>query len=390
MIRALPFLFFVQLFIPFPSFSQEAKEQLPAAEKQDTAQVDETESKNFKFTPFVAPSVSPEVGVMFIAGGLASFALQKDNPDLQRSSVPFSIGYSTNKSLNINFRPTIFTKNDKFRISGDIWIKDMPDNYWGVGYEKAKNPAQPDSTTEYQRFWWQIFLKTTIEIKPDFYGGLLIDVNQTKASEINATMANDPNIVRDGTNIKNGSIGLLLQYDTRDITINAYEGLFLELSTNFYLDKLYGTSNYQVVILDYRQYKTIKREGSTLAWQVKTRLGNNNVPWPEMSQLGTPFDLRGYRWGRYRDKTMLFGIAEYRYMFMRKKPRRDGNMMSRFGLVGWLATGSVGDTFNELTNWLPNGGIGFRFEVQPRMNARVDYGFGNDTNALYISFNESF
>ena len=28
-------------------------------------------------------------------------------------------------------------------------MKDMPDNYWGVGYDAARNPSKPDSTTEY-------------------------------------------------------------------------------------------------------------------------------------------------------------------------------------------------------------------------------------------------
>jgi hypothetical protein len=109
-----------------------------------------------------------------------------------------------------------------------------------------------------------------------------------------------------------------------------------------------------------------------------------------MSQVGNPFDLRGYRWGRYRDENLLCGIAEYRYMFMRKTPRKDGEMMSRFGYVTWLATGSVANDLSTMKHWLPNVGVGFRYEVQKRMNARVDFGIGEDSNAFYISFNEAF
>jgi len=101
-------------------------------------------------------------------------------------------------------------------------------------------------------------------------------------------------------------------------------------------------------------------------------------------------DLRGYRWGRYRDRQMTFGITEYRHMFMRKNPRKDGEMMSRFGFVTWLATGSVANNFSTMKNWLPNGGVGIRYEVQKRMNARVDFGIGEDSKAFYISFNEAF
>jgi hypothetical protein len=77
-------------------------------------------------------------------------------------------------------------------------------------------------------------------------------------------------------------------------------------------------------------------------------------------------------------------------MFMRKTPAKDGSMMSRFGIVGWLASGSVASSFPSFSNWLPNAGVGLRFEVQKRMNARFDFGIGDDTSAFYISFNEAF
>ena len=203
-------------------------------------------------------------------------------------------------------------------------------------------------------------------------------------------MLEDPNYMRYGADIGNVSLGLLVQYDSRDVTVNAYKGLFLEASSNFYKSGAMEKPTYNVIVLDYRQYKTIKRPGSTLAWQVKSRIATGHVPWPEMSQIGTPFDLRGYRWGRYRDQHMLFGIAEYRYMFMRKTPRKDGDMLSRFGGAGWLAAGSVMPDFGFDKSWLPNGGLGLRFEVQKRMNARIDYGIGQDSKAFYISFNEAF
>jgi hypothetical protein len=43
-----------------------------------------------------------------------------------------------------------------------------------------------------------------------------------------------------------------------------------------------------------------------------------------------------------------------------------------------------------MKHWLPNAGVGLRFELQKRMNVRLDYGFGLDSQAFYISFNEAF
>lgn len=382
-------LFFLSNLI-FAQREAEEGENLPFIYKKDSSVVGEMDLKNLRITPFLAPSVSPEVGVMLVGGGLISFKIDRKSKILQRSSVPFSFGFSSNGSSNFNVKPSLFFKNDKNRVSGDISMKDMPDNYWGVGYEAAREPSKPDFTTGYTRNWWQVNLKYSHQFANHFFGGILFDYNQTKATDLNPKMQEDYYIRKFGTFIRNWSVGLLFQYDSRDLTINAYKGAFIEFSSNIYKSEGLEKSTYQVFVIDYRQYKKIVRSGRTLAWQVKTRIANDDVPWSEMSQLGTPFDLRGYLWGRYRDKDMLFGIMEYRHMFMRKTPRKDGNMMSRFGFVTWLATGSVANNFSDMTNWLPNAGVGLRFEVQKRMNARFDFGIGDDTTAFYISFNEAF
>ena len=55
-----------------------------------------------------------------------------------------------------------------------------------------------------------------------------------------------------------------------------------------------------------------------MALQLRGRFGFDDMPYGEMSQPGTPFDLRGYSWGRYRDFAMVFALAEYRHMFLKK------------------------------------------------------------------------
>ena len=114
------------------------------------------------------------------------------------------------------------------------------------------------------------------------------------------------------------------------------------------------------------------------------------MPWTEMSMVGTPFDLRGYTWGHFRDYNMLFFLSEYRYMFGRKTPRSTGEMYGPFGFVVWAGTGSVAPKLNQMKNWLPNAGVGLRFELQERMNIRIDYGIGMNSSAFYVSFNEAF
>ena len=342
------------------------------------------------FTPFIAPSYSPELEFLLSAGGLYTFKVQKENPFLERSSLPFSIGISSNGSLQISAKLTLYGKDDKVRGTGEFWLKDMPDNYWGIGYDNGVNREISDSTTAYNRQWWKLYYKLVVRFGKHLFAGAIVDLNKTEATELNQLMEEDPGIVEFGTNIRNSGLGLSVQYDSRDIIVNAYEGLLLDFSLIFYGNFLRGKHQYQAIEVDYRQYKTLGRERRVLAWQVKGRGTFGDTPWPELSQLGTPFDLRGYRWGRFRDDAILFGLLEYRHMFNRKNPNKKGQLKSRSGFVGWIGTGTLGENATEFNRWLFNYGVGFRFETQPRMNVRIDYGFGKDSNAIYVTFNEAF
>ena len=106
--------------------------------------------------------------------------------------------------------------------------------------------------------------------------------------------------------------------------------------------------------------------------------------------VGNPFDLRGYRWGRYRDKTSLLGLLEYRIQFKRIRRKPHQSPLSPHGIVYWAGAGAVGETYADMNRWLPNTGIGYRFELQPRMNVRLDFGVARDTQAVYFNFLESF
>jgi len=78
-------------------------------------------------------------------------------------------------------------------------------------------------------------------------------------------------------------------------------------------------------------------------------------------------------------------ITGYRHMFMKKNGE-----VSPHGIVLWTGAGSVGTTAKNFTCWLPCFGVGYRLTVQPRMNLRIDYGFGTESQGFYFNFNEAF
>lgn len=197
---------------------------------------------------------------------------------------------------------------------------------------------------------------------------------------------NDPYYQEYNDQPLNSGLGLIFQYDSRDVPVNAWSGFFVELSATTYKTWLGGDNNYEIFVTDLRKYWTLNnKRGRTFALQAKGRFGTGDVPYGEMSQLGTPFDLRGYTWGRYRNNTMVFGIAEYRHVFYKQSGE-----LSKHGAIAWVGAGTIGEDVSHFEEYLPNFGVGYRLEVQPRMNLRLDFGFGTETFGFYFNFNEAF
>lgn len=343
------------------------------------------EEGKFMVFPLVAPAYTPELGPTLIGAIMLSFKTDRSDTIIQRSSTPLNIGLSTRGSYFFNSIISTYWLEDRLRIFGELRFRNTPDHYWGVGYDNASLIPGRDSSTAYTRSLLKINPRILWQFRDNFFLGLTIDYNQTKASEVNSNMETDPDFLAYGPINFNSGLGIILRYDSRDIPVNAWSGALIDLQGIRYTPLLGGNNSFSVIQLDLRKFVRIFRPGSTLAFQFKGRFTSGNVPYSDLAFLGSPYDLRGYYLGQYRDRSMVFGMAEYRYQFM----RRDGKL-SRHGMVGWLGTGSLGASISEFTHWLPNAGLGYRFEVQPRMNVRVEVGFGKNTSGFYISFNEAF
>ena len=152
-----------------------------------------------------------------------------------------------------------------------------------------------------------------------------------------------------------------------------------------------GDFNYEMIELEYRQFKQVFKRRSTLAWTAKTQIGMDNIPYTELPNFGNPFDLRGYLWGKYRDKSMAYGIVEYRHMFMSQEAYARGAFWSKWGAVAWVGTGTLGKTPADWNKWKLNYGVGLRIQLQPRKNFRLDIGKEPGQKwGIYMNMTEAF
>ena len=347
--------------------------------------------KNVWWSVLGGPSYTPEAS--FGVGGavLASFRFNKNDTLSQRSFLPAGINLSLNGTIVVAGAGTFFFNENKFRIYVNYGYRNEPAHYYGVGFDKAENTNRSDSTTLFHRSYFQLYPRFVWEVKPNFYLGTLFDVNFTKVSDVNPVMEADPYFMKFKRKYHNIGLGALVQYDTRNDVATPTRGMLLSANYKFYGKYLGGSYNYEILELEYRQFKNVFRPRSTLAWIAKSQIGMGNIPFTELPTFGSPFDLRGYYMGKYRDKSMAYGIVEYRHMFGSEAAYKSGNFWAKCGFVTWIGTATLGKSPIDWNKWKLNFGAGLRIQMQPGKNFRLDV--GNEPGQgmqIYMNMTEAF
>lgn len=342
------------------------------------------------------PSYTPEASLGIGGAMLMTFRMNQQDTISQRSFIPVGFNISINGTFVAAGAGTLFFNENKFRIYIKYGYRTEPSNFYGIGYDEIKaaenlNDLYGKDSVTFHKANVQFFPRFVWEVKPHIYVGALLDFNYSKSKEMPEWMAQNSQILKFGNKYHNIGIGALLQYDTRDDVATPFSGMFLSAMGTVYGKYLGGNNNYEIIELEYRQFKQVFKRRSTLAWTAKTQISMDNVPYTELPGFGNPFDLRGYTWGKYRDKSMAYGIVEYRHMFMSQEAYERGAFWSKFGVVGWVGTGTIGKTPVDWNKWKLNYGVGLRIQLQPRKNFRLDIGKEPGQKwGIYMNMTEAF
>ncbi len=336
-------------------------------------------------SPMLGPGYTPENGLLIGGGLLYTFKTNRDDTLIQRSSLPAMGFISTNGNVGLNSNISTFWWQDKFRLMARIKLANGRDDYFGVGFAKSEQISQSDTTSKYLRTQWRARPEALFRVFPNFFAGVIVDFNKTNVKEVNPLMALDQDYRTFGPENYNAGVGFSLGYDSRDFTKNAWSGWYAYSSGAFYGDYLGSNNHYQIYEIDLRTYHQIHREGNVIAVKLYTRFGFGDVPYEELTRIGGGDALRGYLSGKYRDKAGVYLLTEWRHMFL-----KTSGDMSNHGIAVWLGSGSIANELSQVTEWVPNLGVGYRWQVQPRMNLRIDFGIGRESSGLYFNFGEAF
>lgn len=354
--------------------------------------------RNLHYNILGGPSYSPDFGPILGGSALLTFRMNPSDTTQLRSVIPMALAFIFEGGVTMFSKPQLFFKGDRFRIFGKVAYKSSKENFYGVGYRTNKDYERSDSTSQHRYSGFQFNPWFLFRLgKSNFFAGPQVDLNFERFTRPAKHLVNEPSYQQaggDANGYRNFSSGLgfLITYDSRDVPANAYRGLYLDVRGIAYSKILGSDRNFSRLELDYRQYKSVGNR-KVIAWTAQSKnVFGNHIPLTQYALTGTPFDLRGYYMGQYRDKSSHVLMAEYRQMINTDRSTWIKRMLHHVGFVAWTGCGFMGPTPGKIEAALPNFGLGLRIEVQPRMNVRLDLGKNtiNNQTLFYFNMTEAF
>ncbi|MFR9602573.1 MAG: BamA/TamA family outer membrane protein [Rikenellaceae bacterium] len=392
----------ISLFAPQSIYAQEGVEPTEVDELMAADSVELEEYKNLRFSILGGPGYTPDYGFLVGGSALITFDMPGMKGFERRSVLPVAFSLSFSKSVSVSFlvRPQLFLKGDQIRIMGDYIYSNLSSNYYGVGFTHNKSVIRDEQTTQY--FYSQVKVNPIVLFRlgtSDWFLGPMAHLQYDKLTDPAQGIIDDADYIAVGgdangySTLENG-VGFALNFDSRDIPANAFGGMYFDIRGMIYGDYLGGEHNFQTFQFKYRQYVQLSTQttGRTLAWSVSSDNVFGDAPFTRLSMIGSPFDLRGYYQGQYRDNSAHIAMVEYRHKFHAQPVNFWSKLYNRLGYVVWSGVGLMGPSPFEIEGVLPNYGAGLRIEVQPRMNFRLDAGRSplEKQTLIYFNMTEAF
>lgn len=324
------------------------------------------------FLPAPTYSIESELGI----GGIFSALYRLDRHDSVMPPSDFSFGgkVSITGFYAIQASGNNYFKGRRHRLSYRAVFANKPLDFWGISYAACTH-NQPSS---YTRQSTVVDVDYAWRAVSQFYVGASLE-----ALYMNGKHLLEPSYL-EGQRSKYyfTGVGVSVLYDTRDFLPNPQKGIYFILKEMVYPSVLgtYNKTLFQTTIT-FDAYQKVWK-GGLFAFDLYGRLNPEDTPWPLREQVGSGVSrMRGYYEGQYMDCSQFSTQLELRQ-----------RVYKRLGLVAWGGGGLVFPSLGKIgqSRFLPNYGLGIRFEFKHNMNLRVDYGFGRHTRGVVFGFGEAF
>lgn len=334
--------------------------------------------KLFKVIPVPIISYSTEAGNVLGLAKFNAFQPVKKDTISKPSKISELVSFSSKGRVNAVVANDLILAENKYKIISFFSYREVPEYIFGIGNDVSIDDVEEISTQ-------QIRFKTNpmIRVRENFYLGAILDIADYIKIEEDSTSF----LVKDQVTGLNGGtnfgLGFSLEFDSRDNRYNPYHGAFASAHFVFNQKSLGSAYQFTSFALDVRKYFN-PWLNHVIALQATTTSLGGDVPFYDLALLGGANKMRGYYEGALRDKVLVDGQLEYRMP-----------IWNIFGVVGWVGTGRVAGSYDELSfdGFWPSYGGGLRVQVDSKnkINLRLDVGFGRSgIHGTYISFAEAF
>ena len=327
--------------------------------------------KRFSISVLGGPSYASDSKFGLGLAGVAHYRLNGCE-DIQPSNATITGSITTAGFWKLGIEGTTFFPDDRMRINYEMNVEYAPRDFWGIGYEHGNID---DYHTQLHEHHYKVKGELLFRLANDLYAGPMLQWDYASSGKVDKVelFEGQDQVVR------NYGVGLTLQYDSRDLVTNAFSGVYLYLNQVFRPRFLWNHYAFSTTEFEGCYYHKAWRD-AVIAGQVTALFNLGNPSWAMMALMGDSHSMRGYYHGRYRDKHMVTAQVELRQYVYR-----------RFGFVVWGGAGSVFHDSDSFRNWLPNYGLGLRWEFRRRVNVRLDYGFGKrGQSGFMFNINEAF
>jgi outer membrane protein assembly factor BamA len=344
----------------------------------------ETKKVNFSFIP-VTTSAGGN-GAVVVTSVNAAFYMGNDSTT--NLSNVYIIPYTNLSSRSgLILRPNLWLSENKWNIPGELRIAANNLNTYGMR-SNSTNKEESIVSFQHERFYGTLH---RLLIRYLYIGmGYNLDYFYNMSEELKQDSESDFHTYSVGTTGNTTSSGITFNIlrDDRKNSINATNGFYNTFIYKINAPSIGSTYSWSSVYSDNRKYISFREDRHNV-------LGIWLIYWgtfgdvPYFNLPGTAQDLygrtgRGYYYGRFRGKQMLYAECEYRF---------DISANGFFGGVIFANAQTFTQPFSNRFEYVrPAAGMGLRvkFNKHSDMNMTFDVAFGKDSFNWYINLGEFF
>lgn len=320
---------------------------------------------------------TPETRLGAGGAGIYSFRLPGTADDSRPSQIQFGLTYTQERQVLSYLSYELQAPERRWYAYGELGYYRYFYNFYGIGNEQ---PA--DFVEVYSVNFPRLRVNLMQQILPNWFLGGRYSFDDYRVQD---RAAGGQLITDEITGAAGGivsSLGFLTLYDNRDNIFYPSRGWKAEGLLAYNGPGLGSPFTYTRITTDVSYYQALGTR-QVLALNLFGDFTVGDPPFQELALLGGTKKARGFYQGRYRDKQLLLGQAEYRFpLFWRFR----GALFAAYGGVAPRLSDFQLDQF-RLTF---GGGIRFALNPAEKIYVRLDVGWGDRQAAYYLTIGEAF